>query len=90
MGIEELQAVDIELGGCPRMGLQQVCEVVEQLGFGEVIQPIIEIGADAPDGAGVGVDRLGLQPLELQMLEMALLLGVETGFGWCCHGEVTS
>ena len=65
------------------MGLQSVGEVVEQLRFGQMLDPVVEIGADAPNRAGVGIDRLGLQPLQLQVLEMLIVLGLEAGAGWC-------
>ncbi len=38
---------------------------------------VIEVPADAPDGARVGLDGLGLQPLELEVLEMRLVLPVK-------------
>ena len=64
MGIEELQAVQIELDGRPGMGLQQVGEIVDQLCLREMVQLMIEIGADASDGSGVGLDGFRLQALQ--------------------------
>ena len=90
MDVEELQSVEIEFGRRPMMSLQQVGEIVEQLRFGEAVEPIVEIGADAANGAGVGLDCFRAQTLELQMFEMTVVLGLETGVGWCCHGRVTS
>jgi hypothetical protein len=39
------------------------------LGFGEIVDLVGKIAAQAPDGTGIGVDGLGLQPLELEVLE---------------------
>ena len=38
---------------------------------------IIEILTDAADGAGIGFYRLGLEALELEMLEMRLIIALE-------------
>ena len=56
------------------MCADQVAEILGELRFRQVLNAVIEIPAQAPDGAGVGVDGLGLQPLELQVLEMAVVL----------------
>jgi hypothetical protein len=51
---------------------------------------MVEIGPDAAEGAGVGLDGLGLQPLELELLEMGLVMVLEAFFVTCIHGVVTS
>jgi hypothetical protein len=55
MGVEELQAVEIELDGAPGMGRQQVGEIVGQLRLGERIDVMVEVVAGPADGAGVDV-----------------------------------
>ncbi|MDP2829920.1 MAG: hypothetical protein Q8O37_15110 [Sulfuricellaceae bacterium] len=83
MGGVELQAIQVKFDRAPGVALDQVAEIVGQLGFGEVVDLVGEVSAQAPDGAGVGVDGLGLQPLELEVLEMGLVLPVEVlGRGW--------
>ncbi len=59
-GIEELQAVEVELDRAPGMCVQEFRKIVEQLAETEVVNPAIEIVADPPDRPGVGVDGLGL------------------------------
>jgi hypothetical protein len=56
IGIEEFKAVQIKFDATPRMGFQQIAEIISQLGFGQIINFIIEIGTDAPHGAGIGLD----------------------------------
>ena len=63
MRVEELQAVEIELHGTPRMRFQEIGEILGELGFGEILDTVVEVGADAPDGAGIGLDGLGLELL---------------------------
>jgi len=41
----------------------------------------VKIGADAANGAGVGFDGLGLQALELEVFEMALIVLLEVCIG---------
>lgn len=74
VGGVELQAVEVELDRAPGVGLDQVAEIVGQLGLGEVIDLVVEVVVQAPDGADLGVDGLGLQALELEVLEVALVL----------------
>jgi hypothetical protein len=38
---------------------------------------MVEIPADAADGPGVGLDGLGLQALEAQVLEVGLIVALE-------------
>ncbi len=48
-------------------------EVVGQLSAGQVVDRVVKIVPHAPDGAGVGVDGLGLQALEFEVLEVTAL-----------------
>ncbi len=52
-------------------------EIVSQLCFREVVDLVGEICAHAPDSARVGIDGLGLQALELEMLEVHLVLQIK-------------
>jgi hypothetical protein len=38
---------------------------------------VLEVGADAANGATIGFDGLGLQPLELEVLEMLFVIALE-------------
>jgi len=69
---------------------QQLGEVVGQLLLGQILDLVIEALADPADGAGVGVDGLGLEPLELQVLQMPLVVLVERVCGQRFHLAVTS
>ena len=79
----ELQAVQVVLDRAAGVGGDQVAEVVGELGPGQVVDLVVEILAHAPDGARVDVDGLGLQALELEVFEVALvaLVEVSTGVG---------
>lgn len=77
MGGVELQAVEIELDRAPRVCPDQVAEVLGELRLGEVVDLLGKVLTQPPDSTGVGVDGLGLQPLEFEMLEMGLVLPVE-------------
>lgn len=70
--------------------LSRLREVVEQLRIRELVDPIIEVGADLADGAGVGVDGFRLQALEPKVLEVGLVVAIELGVGWGWHVSVTS
>ena len=72
------------------MRVKQIAEVVGQLLFGQVVYLILKIGADATDGARVGLNGFGLQALELKVLEMRLVIVLEVCIGCWCHGIVTS
>ena len=65
-------------------------EVAGQLLHGQLADLVTEALADAPDGARVGVDGLGRQALELQVLKMQLVVLVERVCGQGFHLEVTS
>ena len=86
----ELQAIQVELDGAPGVGAEEFGEVVGQLRFAQGVDAVIEVRADAADGARVGFDGLGLQALELEMLEMGLVLPVKSGGGWLRHAGVSS
>ena len=88
--VVKLQPIQIELDRTPRVRCHQIGEVVGQLGFGEIVDPMIKILPDATDGAGVGLDGLGLQPLELEVLEMRLVLPVKVVCGGGRHAGLSS
>jgi len=48
-GVKELQAIEIEFDGTPRMVIQQVMEILKQLLGSEIVDPAIEIVTDTPD-----------------------------------------
>jgi hypothetical protein len=68
----------------------QLGEIVGQLRLGKAVNALIEVLADAPDGAGIGLDGLRLQALELEVLEMPLVLPVEVSSRCCAHAGVSS
>lgn len=82
----ELEAVEVEFDGAPRVRTDQVAEILGELRFGEIVDLLGEIPAQAPDGAGVSVDGLGLQPLEFEVLEMQLVLPVKVAGRSVRHG----
>jgi hypothetical protein len=77
--VVELQAVQVELDRGPGVRGHQIGEVVGQLRLGQIVDLVVEVVADAANGARVGLDGLGLQPLELEVLEMRLVLPVKVG-----------
>ena len=50
---------------------------------------MVEIRAHAPNGAGVGIDGLGSQTLEREMLEVALVALFEVGLGVAAHDAIS-
>ena len=74
---EELQAVQVQLDPAPRMRGQQLSEVVAQLILAERVNLVGKVLADASHAARVGVDGLGLQALELEVLQVGLVLPIE-------------
>ena len=90
VGGVELQAVEVELHSAPRVGLDQVAEILGQLCFGEIVDPVAKVLAQPPDGPAVGVYGLGLQALELQMLEVSLVLPVKVVSGAGRHAGLSS
>ena len=79
----ELEAVEIELDGAPRVGADQVAEIVGELYRREIVQAVIEILPHAPNGATIGIDGLGLQALKLEVFEMRniALIKLSTSIG---------
>ena len=63
------------------MGFQQIAEIISQLGFGQLVNVVIEIRTDAPHGAGIGFDRLGLEAFEFKVFKMRLIILLEICFG---------
>ncbi len=59
-GVEELQAIQVELDRAPGVRVQEFREIIEQLAGVEIVNPAIEIVADTPDRPGVGFDGLWL------------------------------
>ena len=90
MRIEELQSVQIELDRTPRVRSHQFGKVIGQLLLGSTVNLVIEALADAADRAGVGINGLGLHPLEIQVLEMRLVVAFKRCGGQRLHLEVTS
>jgi hypothetical protein len=80
MGVEELQSVQVQFDRAPRVGGQQIGEIV-----GQRIDPVLEIVAGPAEGAGISLDGLRLQALELDMLEVGLVKAVEVRCRWSSH-----
>lgn len=81
-GVEELQAIEVELDRAPGMRIQECREIFAQLAGAEVVNSAVEIVADTTDRPGVGVDGLWLhmlQTAQLEALQMLLVLLVEAG-----------
>ena len=55
--------------------------VLDPLLFAQIVDLLIEICADTANGAGVGLDGLGLQALELKVLEMGWVVVLEVCIG---------
>jgi len=77
VGGVELVAVQIELDRAPGVRGDEVGEVVGQLALGQPVNLVIEILAHATDASRIGVDRLGLQALEFEVLEVGLVALIE-------------
>ena len=77
--------VQIELNRAPGVRRQQIGEIIGQLLFGQVIDLLVEILANAAYRTGVSLYRLGLQPLELEVFKMVLIVLLEMGVGRWCH-----
>ena len=48
----------------------KIVEVVGQLRWRQVVDLVVEVVPHAPNGSGVGVDGLGLQALEFEVLQV--------------------
>ncbi len=91
MRVVELQAVQVELDGGPRVRGNEISEVVGELRCGQFVDPMVKVVAHAANGAGVRLDGLGLQSLELEVLEMRLVLPVKVlGDVWRRHAGLSS
>jgi hypothetical protein len=75
--VVKLQPVQIKFDRTPRVRRHQFGEIVRQLRLGQTVDLMIEARADAAYGARVRFDGLGLQALELEVLEVGLVLMVE-------------
>ena len=72
------------------MGGDEIAEIVGKLLLRKIVNLLTKVLAQSSDGAGigVGVDGIGLQHLELEVLKMGLVLPVKVrGWRdrWCCH-----
>ena len=91
MGVVELQAIQVEFDSGPGVRADEIGEVVGELRLGQCAHLMIEVRANSANGARVGVYRLGLQPLELEVLEMHLVLPVKVRDGACLrHAGLSS
>jgi hypothetical protein len=59
----------------------EVAEIARELGARQIIDLVVEILACAAHSAGLDVDGLGLQALELEVFEVGLIVLVERGTG---------
>jgi hypothetical protein len=57
--------------------LAQVSEVIHQVGIAQIVDLMVEVRAGAANGAAVGLNRLRLQPLELQVLLMQQVVALK-------------
>jgi hypothetical protein len=80
MLIKKLKALQVELNGTPGPGFQQIGEILEQLRFGQIIKLVIKILAESPNSPRISIYRLGLEPFELKVFEMRLIVLLEMGF----------
>ena len=56
------------------MRADQIAEILGQLHFRKIVDAVAKILTQATNRPRVGINRLGLQPLEFQMLEVAVVL----------------
>ena len=77
MRVVELQPIQIEFDRAPRMRGHQVAEIVGELLDGQPVNLMIKVIADPADRPRIGFDRLRLQPFELEVLQMTLVLPVK-------------
>jgi hypothetical protein len=81
MGLEKFQAIGVELDGAPGMGVEKIIEIVAQLLRGELLDAVVEIAADTANRPGIGLGGLRLQSLEPEVLEMGLVMALESLLG---------
>jgi len=60
LGVKELEAVEVEFDRAPRMAIQEIVEIVQELIGRQVFDTALEIVADAPDRPCVGFNGFGL------------------------------
>ena len=85
MTIEELQTAALELDCAPRVGFEQIGEVLAHLLGAQIVRTAVEIRRRAPYGTGVSVLRgLGLS-LQLQGALHALVQGGKAGLFYGIH-----
>jgi hypothetical protein len=58
--------------------------------LGQTINLVVKALPNSPDGARVGLYGLGLQPLELQVLQKQLVVAIKICCGQCFHLKMTS
>jgi hypothetical protein len=63
------------------MRFQQIAEIIGQLNFGQIVNLIVELSADAPHGTGIGLYGLRLESFEFKVFKMRLILLLEICFG---------
>ena len=73
------EPVQIQLHGTPGMCAEQIGEKIGQLLHSEIIDLTVKVLLDATHGSRVGFYGLGLQTLELQVLQMLFVILLE-----CC------
>ncbi len=77
VSVVELEPVEIELDRAPGVGREQIGKMVGQLLFGQVIDVVREIVTDTANGATIGFDGFGLEPLELEVLQVLFVIALE-------------
>ena len=65
----ELEPTQIELDRAPGVRGNQVAQIIGQLRRRQVVYAVVELVSHAPDGAAIGINGLGLQALELEVLK---------------------
>jgi hypothetical protein len=77
MGVVELEPVKIEFDHASGVCREQIGKIFGQLLFGQVIDVVLEIITDAANCATIGFDGFGLEPLELEMLQVLFVIALE-------------
>ena len=77
MGVIELEAIQVEFNGTPGVRFQQISKIINQLLPGEIIDFMIKIVANAADGTRVGLNGLGTESFELEVLQMLFVIYLE-------------
>ena len=90
MGVVKLEPIQIELYRAPGVRRQKIRKVIAQLPFGQIVNLIIEVFAYSTNGARIGINGLGLQSFEFQVLQMRLVALIENCFAGWFHRVVAS